>query len=441
MDGAPDCKEPYLMRDSVASHVLILIPRHRRRRDDFHCHPTSLEHTTHPNLSAVAVITAGVKLDTMHLDSHPAECDGAAIQDRPSKPSVLPASMTADEFEDFLDSGNCTLENLGWTHQDYLRVLSLPPMPPGTGMQVWEPSTDHDPNGNPNFSFPNPQVSRLEHASSMGDMTEVKAIIQDWEQTPTADRTPKSCFDNCLRSAIDGHHLSIVHHLMAWGIPVEEFRWESDFKRAMDLSSYAVLQLFLDHGFDINHETSLAPFSTTLISRTYYLFHAIEMTRWFLDHGADPNRQSRNWAESNTPLSWAVLHASLDTIKLLFDRGGPDSIKHGYLLYHAALRKASHRVEVIEYLLTKGGLADINKLEYHDNPILASERNHYFVCNAPIHVAASDGDLEVLQLLVSRGADPLLPNAKGQLAIELARQEARQEIVDFLSQFKARTKL
>ncbi|KAL8684323.1 MAG: hypothetical protein Q9224_006437, partial [Gallowayella concinna] len=136
------------------------------------------------------------------------------------------------------------------------------------------------------------------------------------------------------------------------------------------------------------------------------------MTRWFLEHGADPNRESKTCADCRTPLSWAVAFASLDTIKLLFYYGGPESIKHGYLLCNAAYRQAPGRNEILEYLFAKRGLGDINKLEYHDNPTVAAEKNCYFACDAPLHVAASGGYLDTVQLLVACGADPLLPNSK-----------------------------
>ncbi|KAL8756237.1 MAG: hypothetical protein Q9199_003059 [Rusavskia elegans] len=422
----------------------------------------------------------------------PTQHDGTVVKDNHSRPLALSDSMTADEFEDFLASGNCTFENLGWTEDDHINVLSLPPIPPGTGDIICEHTSHHSPkhpypasqvahpqNANsvmdsfevttaddvglnsqvhidapplsqipsvhhlePKLSSPPLDVSKLVRASSNGDTSLVKAIIREWEQASRENRSPRSWFDDCFRSAMEGGHLSVALCLVDWGVPVKRAFWEDDFKRAMDLKLYGFLQLFLDHGFDINHEFSLAPFSSTALSRTYYHFYDIEMTRWLLDRGADPNHESRGcWAESTTPLSWAVLFAPLDTIKLLFDFGGPSSIQHGYLLYHAAQRTTSDRLEILEYLLKQGGLPDLNKLEYHDNPILASERNHYSVCTAPIHVAASKGHLDVVQLLIARSADPVLQNAKGQLAIDLAREKDHDDIVEYLSQLTTRTRM
>ena len=234
-----------------------------------------------------------------------------------------------------------------------------------------------------------------------------------------------------------GGHISIARCLLDYGIPLKEHLSGYEFKEATELKSYDFLQLYLDHGFDINKQ--MDQFYSTALSLTYSRFHDIEMTRWFLDHGADPNRESRGWAECNTPLGWAVANASLDIIKLLFDRGG--SIKHGDLLIHVAYRKNPDRIQVVEYLLAKGALADINKLRYHDNPALSYERNHFFECDAAIHMAARVGHLDVVELLIARGTDPLLPNSKGQLAIDVTRQANHDNVVDYLTRFTTRTKL
>ncbi|KAL8856093.1 MAG: hypothetical protein Q9178_007288 [Gyalolechia marmorata] len=254
------------------------------------------------------------------------------------------------------------------------------------------------------FAYPTPEALQLEQASFDGDLKLVNDIMQEWESRLENDRFPKTFFGQSYRHAMRGGHISIARCLLDYGIPFKEHLCGYEFKEAMDLKSYEFLQLYLDHGLDTNKQ--MDQFYSTALSLTYSRFHDIEMTRWFLDHGADPNRESRGWAECNTPLGWAK----------------PD------------------RIQVVEYLLAKGALADINKLRDHDNPALSYERNHFFECDAAIHMAARAGHLDVVELLIARGGDPL-PNSKGQIAIDVARQANHDNIVDYLTRFTARTKL
>lgn len=72
---------------------------------------------------------------------------------------------------------------------------------------------------------------------------------------------------------------------------------------------------------------------------------------YFLRNGADPN--ARCAILDITPLSYALVSASMSTIQLLFDHDG--SVHAGQLLHYAALRKSEDRLRVLELLLQKGG--------------------------------------------------------------------------------------
>ena len=128
---------------------------------------------------------------------------------------------------------------------------------------------------------------------------------------------------------------------------------------------YPFLELFLSHGFDINpprSSTEPAPLADTFDDQT--------MTRWFLDHDADPNAETRMGL---TPMSRALVHASIGIVEMLLNHGGPQSIDHGQLLHHAVHREMSDRLQVLEYLCTKGALRFINQLKYRDRPDLLEE--------------------------------------------------------------------
>jgi ankyrin repeat protein len=149
------------------------------------------------------------------------------------------------------------------------------------------------------------------------------------------------------------------------------------------------------------------------------------LTEWFLDRGADPNAMCE-W--DLTPMSMAMWDAPMDTIRLLFERGG-DIIK-GQLLHNAVRhRKTPDVFELVNLLLDKG--MPVNDIQYkHHYPSWMI--NCPFYMGTPLHYAASEGNLELVKLLLSRGADPTIKNSNDKSLLQLAERYKRAEVVDFL---------
>lgn len=141
---------------------------------------------------------------------------------------------------------------------------------------------------------------------------------------------------------------------------------------------------------------------------------------WFLSHGADPNAVC---GLDITPLSIAVRDAHFDIIRILFDNGG--SIEHGQLLHFAMKRNLPDRIEVFEYLLNKG--ASVNSIMF-ENCAESYEQERYSGLGTPLHSAATTGHLDMVELLLRKGADPLIKNSMGRLAVELAECYGRSEV-------------
>ena len=159
--------------------------------------------------------------------------------------------------------------------------------------------------------------------------------------------------------------------------------------------------------------------------------HDEKLTEWFLSHGADPNAECGSGLDL-TPLSVAVSEAPFAVILLLFAHGG--SVEHGQLLHYAVRRNSTDRVKVLEYIINKG--APINNVMYQ-NRLGCYYHQMAFGVGTPLHEAAEEGKLEMVELLLSRGADPLIKNARGRLAIERAERYGHTAIVERLRALSA----
>ncbi|KAL8931702.1 MAG: hypothetical protein Q9211_006785, partial [Gyalolechia sp. 1 TL-2023] len=257
---------------------------------------------------------------------------------------------TEADLSAWLDSDACTLDAVGW--EIFLNNQPVERMP----------FQDFDLFNGPDC-WPPAQVLQLETASAAGDLPTVKAILQQWHETPKDKQINLDLFASSFGFAMKEGHVSVASYMLECGVSMNE----AHFKLAMKQKSYSFLELFLSYGFDINSprsSTDPAPLGDIVDEET--------MTRWFLDHGADPNAETRMGV---TPISKALVHASFEIIEILLDHGGPQSIDHGQLLHHAMHREASDRLQVLEYLFTKGARRFINQLKHQDRPDRFEDEN------------------------------------------------------------------
>jgi ankyrin repeat protein len=131
--------------------------------------------------------------------------------------------------------------------------------------------------------------------------------------------------------------------------------------------------------------------------------HHAPLTRLLIDRGADPNDGE------------VVYHApetrDNEVLRVLVDSGRLTAASLTTLL----LRKTDwHDLEAIDWLLARG--VDPNRL---------TQWGH-----TAIHGAIrSDNGLEIIELLVSHGADPWIP-AKGETAVALAARRGRRDVLE-----------
>ncbi len=156
-----------------------------------------------------------------------------------------------------------------------------------------------------------------------------------------------------------------------------------------------------------------------------YITDDEELTKWFLDNGANPNAL---FAWGLTPMSEAMRQASFGTIELLFARGA--DIQQGQLLHNAVLRDGQEFdvIKILRLLLDKG--APIDEIQYQNHQ-QSFHQLQDFSLGTPLHYAAEAGKGMVVSYLLEQGAERLIKNTKGMTAIEIAKDS---EVVKILSQ-------
>jgi hypothetical protein len=126
----------------------------------------------------------------------------------------------------------------------------------------------------------------------------------------------------------------------------------------------------------------------------------------------------------------AMCRASLETIQMLFGRGG--DIKRGQLLHSAVLRGGPDVVELVGLLLDMG--ASINEIQYENHPQAFRER-YAFALGTPLHYAAEEGNLELVLFLLQKGANPSIKNTKDRTVYETADFLKEYEVSRVLQQY------
>ncbi|KAL9599248.1 MAG: hypothetical protein Q9219_003950 [cf. Caloplaca sp. 3 TL-2023] len=266
----------------------------------------------------------------------------------------------------------------------------------------------------PIFSSSTPiEYEQVREASAAGDLAAVKGVLDNWAKNVDS-------FSISFIPALENKHISVASYLLQRGVPVKGVHFDCAMKHKL----YPFLELCLCQGYDINDNSY--PFRPTPIAGC---LDDEEMTQWFLDHGADPNAEkvSDGYEMGETALSISMWSSPFNTIKLLFKYGGAQSIKRGGLLWYAVNRKLPDRVKVLEYLLAKGAAVDLLRLQYYDRPRPAMEYDWVLGRQTPLHGAARNGYLDVVKLFIAWGADPMMPDSKGRLAIDEARRQIRMK--------------
>ncbi|KAL8756165.1 MAG: hypothetical protein Q9199_003117 [Rusavskia elegans] len=185
--------------------------------------------------------------------------------------------------------------------------------------------------------------------------------------------------------------------------------------------STAMLQVFLDHGWNINK--TLGPSMAPALSR---VLDDVDLVRWFVSHGGDPSAAIQSWPSS---LETAAFNAPLQVIQILVDHGG--RVYPSNALPAAAKTALPDRIEILAYFLDQG--APINMIEYEFD----DETGTTFGAKAfrtALHQASKRGNEQLVRFLLERGAATSPRDSAGKTAMQYAQESDYRGIVTLLEQ-------
>ncbi len=183
-----------------------------------------------------------------------------------------------------------------------------------------------------------------------------------------------------------------------------------DFFMAIKRDDAATVSALLQRGFDVNTLNPDAQHGLLLALREPSLKVAAVLIDW-----PKANVEVRS-AQDESPLMLASLKGLAEICQQLIVKGA-DVNKPGWAPLH--------------YAATNGHLAVMNLLLDHHAYIDAASPNG----TTPLMMAAHYGTPAAVKLLLEAGADPLLKNAQGLSAIDFAQRANRQDAAEIIAAF------
>ncbi len=183
-----------------------------------------------------------------------------------------------------------------------------------------------------------------------------------------------------------------------------------DFFKAIKEDNPVVLSNLMNRGFDVNTISPQGEYALILAFREPRLKAARVLIGW-----PNLNAEVRS-AQDESPLMLAALHGLLAECQGLIERGA-DVNKPGWAPLH--------------YAATNGHLA-VMQLLIDESAYLDAESPNG---STPLMMAAHYGTPSAVKLLLESGADPTLKNNLGLSAIDFAHQANRVESAAIISAF------
>lgn len=235
-------------------------------------------------------------------------------------------------------------------------------------------------------------ASPLQVAAKQGNLDEVKRLIAQGKNINAVD----ACGKTALHEAVSNDHLDVAKLLISKGADVDAktVYGQTPLLFAAIGDRVTMAHLLVNHGANVN--------SPDIEGRVPLHWAArkgpLSMVELLLEKGADINAREKH---DETPLHWAAELGRLQVTEFLIAHGADINARPGGTPLYVALRGAAplqsrdQYVQVVKLLISKG--ADVTN---------ADSRGE-----TPLHIAASWRLLDVAKILIEKGANV---NANGE---------------------------
>ncbi len=300
---------------------------------------------------------------------------------------------------------------------------------------------------NPDQVLTNHGVFPLLISAEKGHIDVVEVLL-DKNAEPNMENTKNGTFS--LLMASQNGHLNVVHALLNKNAePNKINRRNGVFPLLMASQDghVSVVHALLNNNAKPNMvNTRNGSFPLLVASENG---HA-EVVQALLDKNAEPNKV--NAANGSFPLLVASLNGRFDAVRILLKNGAdPNKIDPGQGGFPLLLAAESGHVDVVQVLLDKD--ADPNEVNPRNGTfplLMACQNGHFDVALVlldqgadpnqvesktgafPLLMASQGCHVAIIELLLARGAEAGAATYHGVTAINAAKQEGHQEVVDLL---------
>ncbi|KAF2999244.1 hypothetical protein E8E13_002651 [Curvularia kusanoi] len=254
--------------------------------------------------------------------------------------------------------------------------------------------------------FRRAQEELWELCKATGSCSALEDFLKRWRDPKHPDRIQPNALawfeeEDFIACALSNGRQDAVRIMQAHGVKPGEVAVLAALTILEETASKQELELILEGGWGIDEPVSHSspPLLGYMIS-----INNEDMVDWCLARGASPNAAS---PIGGNAMQKAAAQGSIDTLKTLRSHGG--TIEGTDLVAHAAFTYRSgeeDRLEIIQYLLDNG--APIDAYYMGNSEEWNSTSNPRFLWQGEqnaLHFAISNNNKDLLELLISRGAD------------------------------------
>ena len=274
------------------------------------------------------------------------------------------------------------------------------------------------------------EYQKLHEACEAGNITSLRSLLGDTAFTECALQRPVKQYNNItqpilnlvdlLKVATAQGHYPIVSLLVAFGQEhnvshVELINRDTVVAAIDGRNGLEVFRIFVETWpevieLDMGHLGN--PLAYAVVK------DQIQLTKFLLDEGADPNRRCLAHAGSGHYLRQSVKSSSSEIIKTLLQHGAR-------IQFSGAIQEAAKlgRVDVLELLLNSG--ADVNETLHADVGFLIRDKRDQQASESPLHVAALHAQIYSIRWLLAHGADPNIADAQGRTPVMIAQASTK----------------